>query len=288
MRRTVLRVSAIFAIIAFAATSLCACTLKKQSGSSGSLSSTAFSASKSAIESHRPDGKASAADSAGSKVSESTSVASQKNSVSQQTAASSSKQASSKPSSKISKADLADALFIGDSRTVGLMTYGGLSSDFFATVGMSVYNIYSESVSVPSVGTVTLHGLLSQKQYRRVFLMLGINEIGYDATATANKYRALLDEIKGSQPNATIYVQANLHVGREKSNSDAVINNEALNRYNKKIAAFADGKRVIYLDANVLFDDSTGALSSDRTPDGVHLYANDYVTWAKWIEKQCK
>lgn len=288
MRRTVLRVSAIFAVAAFAATSLCACTLKKQSGSAASLSPASLSSAESASDVSHFGAKTSAADSTGSNAFASTSAASQKNSASQQSTASKKASTVSKKPATESTGNLSDTLFIGDSRTVGLMTYGGLSSDFFATVGMSVYNIYSESVSVPSVGTVTLHGLLGQKQYRRVFLMLGINEIGYDATATANKYRALLDEIKGSQPNATVYVQANLHVGREKSNSDAVINNEALNRYNKKIAAFADGKRVIYLDANTLFDDSTGALSSDRTPDGVHLYANDYVTWAKWIEKQCK
>mgnify|MGYP004623770825 CR=1 FL=1 len=288
MRRTVLRVSAIFAVVAFAATSLCACTFKKQSGSAVSLSSAALSLAESASDVSRFDAKASAADSTGSKVSESTTAASQKNSVSRQSTTSKKTSTVSKKPATESTGNLSDTLFIGDSRTVGLMAYGGISSDFFATVGMSVYNIYSESVSVPSVGTVTLHGLLGQKQYRRVFLMLGINEIGYDTTTTANKYRALLDEIKGRQPNATIYVQANLHVGREKSNSDAVINNEALNRYNKKIAAFADGKRVVYLDANSLFDDSTGALSSERTPDGVHLYANDYVAWAKWIEKQCK
>ena len=36
-----------------------------------------------------------------------------------------------------------DALFIGDSRTVGLMEYAGIDdADYFCTVGMSVYNIH--------------------------------------------------------------------------------------------------------------------------------------------------
>ena len=38
-----------------------------------------------------------------------------------------------------------DAVFIGDSRTVGLHDYGGLDdSTFYATVGMNVYNLLTE------------------------------------------------------------------------------------------------------------------------------------------------
>ena len=51
---------------------------------------------------------------------------------------------------------MGDALFIGDSRTVGLMEYSGIDgADYFCTVGMSVYNIHKKPVSVPKVGKVT-------------------------------------------------------------------------------------------------------------------------------------
>ena len=50
-----------------------------------------------------------------------------------------------------------DVLFIGDSRTVGLMEYAGLdTANFFATSGMSSFKVLSEEVSVPNVGKVTL------------------------------------------------------------------------------------------------------------------------------------
>ncbi|MEZ3421067.1 MAG: hypothetical protein K1V95_04005 [Eubacterium sp.] len=61
--------------------------------------------------------------------------------------------------------NMKNALFIGDSRTVGLMEYSGLSSDFFANVGMSVYNIYEKKVSVPGTGKISLNDLLSRKKY---------------------------------------------------------------------------------------------------------------------------
>ena len=42
-----------------------------------------------------------------------------------------------------------DALFIGDSRTVGIATYGTLkNADYFARVGMTVYNINKNATDV--------------------------------------------------------------------------------------------------------------------------------------------
>ncbi len=50
---------------------------------------------------------------------------------------------------------MGDALFIGDSRTVGLMEYAQIANaDFFANTGMSVFNIHKKPVSVPNVGKV--------------------------------------------------------------------------------------------------------------------------------------
>ena len=78
-------------------------------------------------------------------------------------------------------ADMSNALFIGDSRTVGLSEYSQIDgADFFANVGMSVYNIHDKTVSVPTVGKVTLTQLLKNKKYDKIYVMLGINEIGYN------------------------------------------------------------------------------------------------------------
>lgn len=75
---------------------------------------------------------------------------------------------------------LADALFIGDSRTVGIMEYAGIQdADFFCNVGMSVFSAQKVRVSVKSVGKVTLKELLSHKKYGKIYIMLGINELGY-------------------------------------------------------------------------------------------------------------
>ena len=180
-----------------------------------------------------------------------------------------------------------DALFIGDSRTVGIMEYAGIDgADYFCTVGMSVYNINKKPVSVPNVGKVTLTELLNSKRYGKIYIMLGINEVGYELSSTVEKYSELIEFVKGKQSDAVIFIQANLHVSKSRSDSDKVVNNTAINELNAELAKLADGKSKFYLDANILFDDKTGALSSDKSGDSTHLYAKYYKEWGEWIIRQ--
>lgn len=180
-----------------------------------------------------------------------------------------------------------DALFIGDSRTVGLMEYAGIdNADFFCTVGMSVYNIHKKPVSVPNVGKVTLTELLNSKKYGKVYIMLGINEVGYEFSGTIEKYSELIEFVKSKQPDCVIFIQANLHVSKSRSDSDKVVNNASINRLNAELSKLADGKSIFYLDANALFDDEAGGLSADKSEDSTHLYAKYYKEWGEWIVRQ--
>lgn len=190
----------------------------------------------------------------------------------------------SKPNSDTS---MDDALFIGDSRTVGLMEYADINgADYFCTVGMSVYNIHKNPVSVPNVGKVTLTELLNGKKYGKIYIMLGINEVGYKFSSTVEKYSELIELIKDKQSDAVIFIQANLHVSKSHSDSNKVVNNIAINGLNAELSKLSDGKSIFYLDANTLFDDEAGGLSADKSEDGTHLYAKYYREWGEWIIRQ--
>lgn len=107
-----------------------------------------------------------------------------------------------------------DALFIGDSRTVGIAEYGNLkNATYFADVGLNVYVAQTKAVAVKNVGTVTLPQLLSQKTFGKVYIMLGINELGNNLDDITAKFSSLVDSVRAAQPDAIIYVEANLHVG---------------------------------------------------------------------------
>ncbi len=191
------------------------------------------------------------------------------------------------PSKAPAPVSMNDTLFIGDSRTVGIREYSGLkNADFFCSVGLNIFDAANETLSVENVGDVTLSGLLSQKKYTKIYIMLGINEVGYPHSSIVDKYSKVLDMIKTKQPDASIFIEANLHVSKSRSDSDSVVNNAAINDLNTKLSALADGSRVFYIDANSIFDDESGSLSSDMTSDGTHLYAKYYPTWVEWISQE--
>ncbi len=178
----------------------------------------------------------------------------------------------------------ADALFIGDSRTVGLQYYGNITNaTYFASVGLSVYGVFTNEVEVPGIGVVNLETLLTQHQYGKIYIMLGINELGYDFDSTFAEYQAAVQRIQVLQPEAIVYVQANLGVTANKSNSDATFNNGNIRALNERLSTLANGREVIYLNANPHFMDETQSLRAESSGDGIHLYAKYYPEWCSWL-----
>lgn len=205
------------------------------------------------------------------------------------TSSSSNKPTTSSTSTKNSKDYFTDALFIGDSRTVGIAEYGTIkNATYFANTGMSVYNIWSQKIDISSIGKVSLEELLDKKNFGKVYIMLGINEIGYNMSQTAKKYQELVKYVNTKQPKAIIYLQANLHVTKEKSDSDKSINNTRINKLNSAISKMSNNKNIFYLDVNSIFDDSSGNLRADYTSDKVHIYGKYYKQWTEWIRKNTK
>lgn len=184
-------------------------------------------------------------------------------------------------------ADLSDALFIGDSRTMGIMEYAGITeADFFCNTGMSVFNVKKEQIAVSDLGKVTLDELLEKKVYGKIYIMLGMNELGYSFQQIVDEYGRLYDFIREQQPDAILFIQANLHVTAKRSEQDEVFNNAAINRLNTELAKLADDTNSFYLDVNPLFDDAGGNLTAEKSSDDAHLYAKYYLEWGEWIRMQ--
>ena len=183
-----------------------------------------------------------------------------------------------------------DAIFIGDSRTVGLQYYSDLPdhADFVCQTGLSINKaLTTECAKDHNNGrTTTGEKLLKKNTYGKVYLCIGINDIGTGNTDyIAGIYKNLLDKIRSYQPDATIFLQSIMPVTKAKSKSDNIINNENINAKNAAIARFADGEQVFYLNINEFFTDKTytehsGALLAEQSTDGVHIQAVYYRQWA--------
>ena len=180
-----------------------------------------------------------------------------------------------------------DAAFLGDSRTLGISDYAGFDeADFYCDSGMMIFKLLEpEGVTYQKTGgKVDLSQVLQQKQYGKIYIMLGMNELGYGNTEMyLDQYRKVVEQIREWQPDAVIYIMANLHVSREKNNLASEFNNININDKNAAAASLANGTDIFYLDANPVFTDSEGFLDSELTFDGVHMYAQHYDKWREFL-----
>ncbi len=177
-----------------------------------------------------------------------------------------------------------NALFIGDSRTVGLAKFSGIEgADFYACTGMSVYTVWEEASTVGNWGKMLLEEVLQQKQYDRIYLMLGINELGYNMDKTVATHAALVSRIRELQPRAYLMICANMHVTQKRSSSDKIINNARIDQLNTAFSQQADGKSIFYLDVNPVFDDENGALGAQYTQDNTHILGKYYAQWKDFL-----
>lgn len=177
-----------------------------------------------------------------------------------------------------------DALFIGDSRTVGLYEYGGLGkAEVFADTGMNIYKVFTEEFELQNGEMVTLETALQTMDFGKIYIMLGINELGYDFEQTVARFSETIDTILKYQPKAYIFIQANLHITKEKSEESEYFTNSNIDKYNSAISKLSDGKQIFYLDANPLYDDEEGYLSTEFTTDHAHILGKYYVDWVDFI-----
>ena len=170
-----------------------------------------------------------------------------------------------------------DALFIGDSRMVSSAYYARLGkADYFTDVGMNVFQMFSVTASDDNFDAT----------YKKIFIMLGINECGYPMSSLLSAYQEDIDTLKRLQPDATIYLLKVYGVSRSVAEGTSYFSPQRLQEVNDGIAGLADGKKVHCLDASHLYCDDEGYMKEEYTSDGVHPYAKDAALFAQWLCQQ--
>lgn len=175
-----------------------------------------------------------------------------------------------------------DALFIGDSRTVGLRDYTDLSehADFLCETSLTVYKVLEEDF--PQMGTVA--EVLSAKDYGKIYVMIGINELGSGTTETfMAKYTEIIDTLHALEPEALIFIEGVMRVTQSKDETDAIFNNSNINARNNAVATLADNIQIFYIDVNEVICDENGNLNSDYTFDQIHLLGVYNDLWKQFL-----
>ena len=181
-----------------------------------------------------------------------------------------------------------DAVFVGDSRTEGLRMYSGISPSpkFFSGVGLTVTKVFSDQIVQLNGQWLTVADALRQADYNKVYIMLGMNELGWVYESVyAQDYGRIIDVIRETHPDATIYVQSIIPVSKWKDTTDPdrIYTNANVVRLQKVLCEMCEEKNVHYVNVAEVMQDENGYLFSEATEDGMHLTQEYCKIWAEYL-----
>jgi len=177
-----------------------------------------------------------------------------------------------------------DAAFMGNSLMNGFETFSGITTpDYYTATSMTVVGATSKyCVALDNGNAGTMLDGVTQKQYGKIYILLGINEIGMNVDAFIEQYGAMVDKILEVQENCDLYIMGLSPVSMAKS-SDPTFSMDRVRTYNEALYNLAKDKGCWYMDLVEALADDTGYLPSNETADGVHLSANLYSVWADYV-----
>ena len=177
--------------------------------------------------------------------------------------------------------------FIGDSRTQAFLMYAGLKDVVdYTNVGLMVDTAITKKFITNKKGEkITILEDLKTKNVDTIYIMLGINELGWVYSSIfIEKYEELIDSIKKIKPNCEIIIQSIIPVTKTRSDSDNIYNNKKINEYNALIKEMADKKGIEYINLVPVLSDINGNLPEDASPDGIHLNKEYCLKWLECLK----
>lgn len=184
----------------------------------------------------------------------------------------------------------ADAVFIGDSRTDGFRLFSGVTSkaDFLVHTGLTIYDVMEDKPVIRQGDKkVPLLEALGEKQYGKVYISLGVNELGYRAPENfAETYGELIDAIQEQQSGAILYIQSIIPVNTEKCKANDqpyYVTNESIAAYNEALSAMAEEKQVRLVNVSEALVGEDGEALHDLSADGVHFKKDGYALWLDYL-----
>lgn len=177
-----------------------------------------------------------------------------------------------------------DVVFLGDSRTDGLRLYSGLQhGTFLCSTGATVESVFSKAVETPA-GELPLLDALAALDCGKIYIMLGINELGWNGTETfRTQSTELIQRLQKDHPDAEIVIQSILPVSAKKDAEGRYVNNGRIKEYNQVWLELAEEFDVAYLNVAEGVTGEDGLLPSELCYDGVHLNKAGCQMWLDYL-----
>lgn len=179
-----------------------------------------------------------------------------------------------------------DTVFIGDSRTQGLLMYTSLKPKYnFSAQGATTLSVRTKSyipiVSDTEDGERTSCSLEEALEnalgnYKSIYISLGINELGWNPDIFIDSYKSLILTIR-EITDVPIYVQLILPVTAQYAeNSPYGVTNDKQAAFNTRLVELAKEMELFYLDPTGVFTLEDGSLDPSSTFDGAHMTPKAY------------
>lgn len=178
-----------------------------------------------------------------------------------------------------------DAIFLGDSRTEGLFLYSGLKTGHpYTAVGATVESVFTkENFKTESGKKVPVLDAMADQECDKVYIMLGINELGWTKIETYHdQYAKLIDRVREDHPEAKIALQSIPPVSAKQDAKKTYVNNKRILEYNGVIRTLAEEKDCYFLDVAACLT-VDGVLPVKQTTDGIHFNVAGCKTWLDYL-----
>ncbi len=198
-----------------------------------------------------------------------------------------------------------DAVFIGDSVTMGLRNYvtsernAGRkclgSAQFLCSGSMGYSNTllpldHKEGIHPKVNGQkVFVEDGVKELGGKKIFIMLGMNDYClYDFDTVVKNAETLIGKIDEKNPGCEYYIQSVTPVIAAKETKR--FNNTNIDAFNECLVKMCDENGWTYIDINSLFKDENGKFEdsycSDKEAQGIHLSMAGCKVWADYLMKE--
>lgn len=188
-----------------------------------------------------------------------------------------------------------ETVFLGDSVTNGLYTYcvknkGVLhGAKFLCAASYAVRHAVAE-VGGQNVVSITYQGqkmrpedALAAMGAKRVFIMLGLNDITFGVNWTMKNWDTLIQNIRAKCPDIEIYIQSGTPIWIPKEKDG--LTNANMDKYNGLLERYCKDHGCYFVNVAPIFKNEQGGLKAEYTLDKyVHLNNAGVEAWIAFLK----
>ena len=173
-----------------------------------------------------------------------------------------------------------DAVFVGDSLTIGIQNFSGFNAQFLCMGGLNTKNL--ETAALPN-GKSVLQSIKDREHLGKLYIMLGTNEVAFnEMDSFMERYSQFIDKVREKFPDVIVYIESIMPVTKETSQTTG-IKNDRITIYNEALLKMAKEKQCYYVDVHSYFEGEDGYLPDNIGSDGIHLGPVKYREMAQYL-----